>query len=692
MDRKIRTLKLAAAALLLFLTLAPAAAPATAHATADDAAAGQSIATDPDRPVPQLVFLSWDGAPDRVVDRLIAEGKMPNLAALAARGARAAYSVTSFPSKTAAAHAALWTGCGPGCNGIVANSVPRIDGRDGQGTLLQGRSGFSSEALTAEPLYVTAARAGRTVLVLSATQSYPEGPHVAALAKAGVPAERYRSFSGFEHEIERDTVHGPGAFAPLAAASAWPGVAAERLAGAREAEFAVGDTRVHALLFDDPDDPVAGFDSLLLRLGSRAADAASDLLKPRPAVDGLPAAGTLLPGQGGWSRAFAVRRGDRTGNTFYRLFELAPDGSRLVLYQRKASALKGAATAAEIAEYTAAYAGFHDEPIYSYESGFFGAPLMAGGDGSAEQRALELVAFDVEQVIAGTRFAIDHWRPDLLFHYSPMADQAGHVWTAVLDPALAWHDPQLAARVRPYYERVFTLLDRWLGAIVAQVGPGRIVALASDHGMAGVSHDFYANNALEAAGLLTRDAAGGIDLAKTQVLMPAFGDFSVNVARRDRWAAGAVPAATAEQESPELLRRAAAALLAVRDPETGAAVVERVFRPQEIPGLELDPNPAGQRTGDLYFDLAPGYYARHGFGPAAVALSRTAWGGGEHGFWPERRDMHAIFYLAGAGVAPGVETPGVRHIDVAPTLSRLLGIPAPADATGRVIAEALAEP
>lgn len=619
---------------------------------------------------PQLVFLAWDGAGDRVVDRLLEEGEMPNLAALAARGARAEYSVTSFPSKTAAGHAALWTGCGPGCNGIVANSVPRIDAGDGQGTLLESRRAFSSEALTAEPIYVTAAKAGRRVLVLSATQSYPETPHVEALARAGVPADRYRSFSGFEHRIARGKVLGPLDFKP--AREPWAGVPAEAAAGAREAELAVGDSRIFALIYDDPADSVSGFDTLLLRSGSRLPQAVtSDLLKP--------SAASSEPS--GWSRPFKVRRGDRVGNTFFRLFDLAPDGSRLVLYQRKASAMKGAATVAEIEEYQAAYAGFHDEPIYRYEAGAFGAPLMVGGDGSAEERALELVAFDLQLATRGTLWAIDRWRPDLVFHYSPMADQAGHVWTAVLDETLAGHDPVLAERIWPYYARVFHLLDRWLGAIRSHVGPDTVIAIASDHGMAGVRRDFFANRVLEEVGLLARTDDDRIDLARTVVLMPAFGEFSLNVNLRGPWRGGIV----APEDRETVLRRASAALLAVRDPETGAAVVERLFRPDRMPSLGL----GGPRSGDLYFDLAPGYYARHGLSPRALVDTRRPWGGGEHGFWPQRRDMHAIFYLAGKGVASGVETPGVRHIDVAPTLCALLGIPAPAQATGRVIAEAI---
>ncbi|MNY39739.1 hypothetical protein D3C86_1744410 [compost metagenome] len=52
--------------------------------------------------------------------------------------------------------------------------------------------------------------------------------------------------------------------------------------------------------------------------------------------------------------------------------------------------------------------------------------------------------------------------------------------------------------------------------------------------------------------------------------------------------------------------------------------------------------------------------------------------------------MHAVCYMAGPGLKKGVVLPPIRTIDVAPTLAKLMGIPAPAQATGRVLTEVLA--
>ncbi|MDX2000250.1 MAG: alkaline phosphatase family protein [Thermoanaerobaculia bacterium] len=597
-------------------------------------------------PPRRLVVISWDGAADWVVDRLLAEGRLPHLAALAARGVAAEYSVTTFPSKTAAGHAALWTGQGPGANGVTSNEVPLLPAAEH--TVLESVRGFSSEALTAEPFYVRAARAGRRVVVLSATQSYPQGPHVQRLAAAGVPAEAYRSVSGFEHSIASGEMVDARAFVP--ARRGW----GPRGRGAREARIVVGDTTFFALAFDDPADPVVGLDSVLVRQGSRRQRRGEVVLKPREAD------GTV----GGFSPPFRVRAGGLAGGTFFRLFELAPDGSRLALYRRATSGLRGAISAADLAAYERAYPGFHDDPFWLYEDGGFGTPLPFGGDGTAERRVLELVAFDLELATAGTRWALEHWRPDVLFHYTPMSDSAGHTWMAVLDPAAPGHDPAAAARLWPFYARVFELQDAWLGAIVAAVPEGTAVVLVSDHGMAGTRREVHINRILADAGLLAWTPDGQVDLARTRIVA-AFPDFQLRLNGVER--KGGI---VRSEERESILQAAEQALRAVRDPETGEPVVATVFRPGERPDLLL----AGPRVGDLAYDLVPGYYPQQGPSEVAVGPSKVPWGAGQHGFLPERRDMHAIFYASEPGLGPGRDLPPIRHVDVAGLLADWLGL------------------
>ncbi len=609
---------------------------------------------------PQLIILSWDGAGDWIVDRLMAEGRLPHLARLASRGVAAEHSLSSVPTKTAVAYATLWTGCWPDCHGVTGNWV--IPRPDAEHSLLESARGYSSEVLRAEPLYVTAAKAGKKVAVLSATQSYPEWPHAENLRRAGVPEGRYLSFSGFEHRVANATVLDASRLRP--ARGGWDGV--QREGRAFELDFQVADSSFRALAYDSSDDPTVGLDRVLVHQVETGARAT---LTPRPAG--------AFPG--GWSAPFRVAKGELAGNTFFRLFELAPDGSLLTLYQREASALKGEHSPDRLGEYLDAYPGFHDTGAARYREGALGTPLMLGGDGTAEDRMLEISAFDAELLARGTLFALEAWRPDVLLHYSPWSDDAGHLWIGLLDPRRPGHDPELAAKIWPRFARAYEQLDAWLGTVM-DAAPDAVIALVSDHGMAGSTRYVYLNHALEQAGLLARDDAGEVDLTRTRV-MAADSDFFLRVNERS-WKGGIVD----DAERDAVLAAAAEALTGIRDPERGTPVITRVIHPRDFPLHGI----SSERSGDLYFDLAPGFYPQNGVSDRLFGPPRWPWPEGSHGYWHERRDMHAIFYAAGPGLKGGITVPPIRHIDVAPTLARLAGFPAPPQARGEVVEAMLA--
>jgi type I phosphodiesterase/nucleotide pyrophosphatase len=77
-----------------------------------------------------------------------------------------------------------------------------------------------------------------------------------------------------------------------------------------------------------------------------------------------------------------------------------------------------------------------------------------------------------------------------------------------------------------------------------------------------------------------------------------------------------------------------------------------------------------------------------GMGEACDRGITAAATGGGHGYLPSRPEMAAGFVVAGAGVRPGIVLDRIRLIDVAPTVARLLGVPAP-PVEGRVLEEIL---
>ena len=101
----------------------------------------------------------------------------------------------------------------------------------------------------------------------------------------------------------------------------------------------------------------------------------------------------------------------------------------------------------------------------------------------------------------------------------------------------------------------------------------------------------------------------------------------------------------------------------------------------------------GETSADAYLDFADGYVPRNTLGqPSIVQRLPLSIGEGEHGFYPQRMTMQTIWFVTGPGVAAGKTVGPIRLIDIAPTLSRLFGIRAPANAKGHVIGEALLGP
>ncbi|NCO34503.1 MAG: hypothetical protein AUJ92_02850 [Armatimonadetes bacterium CG2_30_59_28] len=128
---------------------------------------------------PAVVVLSWDGAPAWLVDRMLDEGRLPNLARLRARGASFAHSVSNFPDpSTPCGHASLWTGADSAVHGITGYFIPSFPSNEH--TVLEKRIGFGSYLLQAEPFWIPFLEAGRNVTLVHTPHQYPFSAYTTA--------------------------------------------------------------------------------------------------------------------------------------------------------------------------------------------------------------------------------------------------------------------------------------------------------------------------------------------------------------------------------------------------------------------------------------------------------------------------------------------------------------------------------
>lgn len=590
----------------------------------------------------RAIIVSCDGAGDEWVDRLIAEGHLPHLAALRAKGLVADHARTSFPSKTAAGHASLWTGAYADRNGISSNRPPRWPAADHD--LNEASDGFDASILRAEPLWITAARQGKRTILVQATHTTPMDAYRPG-GKYGDYADRLRVVDFYAGQLGRHThqTYGPGL--PVRPAD-WPdapkGSLMVELPGA-------GDTgTMPALLVDDPADPTIGFDTLAVSPERRWQSA----IKLKPGEAGRFSTAVPWPDSG-------------QRQAFFRLWELGADGRHFRLTRTPISRQIGNRDDLPSLALGAVAGG----PERLYAEGGLGPTVLQGGDGTAEQRYVESIAHTLDNRLATAKALMsqgEDW--DLTCIYVPFPDAAKHMWLGLLDPASPHYRPAAAAVIRDALIQVYGKVDQFIGQ-VATIEPTAALSAVSDHGLEGVHWEFYPNVLLARAGLLATLPDGTIDLSRTRVLYPVHDGAALVVNRIGR-KGGLVM----DDEVPQLLERAKAALLAARDPRTGQPVVTRFWEP--------DAELGNTGYGDLYLDLAPGYYFHHRTTAANWWAPLHPFSSGGHIFHPARRSMQAMFALAGPDI-PALSLGPVRTIDVAPTICHYLGLQPPLHAVGR---------
>ncbi len=601
----------------------------------------------------KAMVLAWDGTVPSFVEALIKQGKLPNLARLIEGGAFADDVLAEFPSKTAPGFASLMTGAPPPVTGITGNRVPRAP--RGQFTILDSAAGFAEAPLLAEPIWSAAERAGKKVII----------SHIPAFA--GELADRAVRFSGYTLTAGRDGIVTRRSI--QSEAPEWSDSPPSN-APPIEIAFTVGETRFYGLLIDDPADDQAGYDTLVIA-GRRDGGAIEARLKAAPAGP----AGEFF-----WSEPVAVKTGaNQDARIFFRLFDLRPDGSDFFLYHtRPARDLPVPQSEAAPSATVRTFIGNGASILYN--QGALGRTIANGGSGGAEARYLETVLFAQHQLMETNRWALEHLPWDLYLAYTPFPDEGEHMWRGYLDPALPGYRKEIAEQLRPLLEKIYQSSDEHLGLFLSRRPPDCVLALVSDHGIQGIYKRVALNRALQDAGLLALDHQGRVDLSKTAIIYPAVNNGYLLVNSTDRKSGIVAPAARAA-----VIAQTRAALLAIRDGER--AVVKAVYdAATEGAARGL----GGEVGGDLYVELEPGYDfdPRLGAGPLITEAEPY----GTHGADPEQAAMRTLMVLNGPGVRPGQKLAGVRLIDFAPTLARLLGIATPKDATGRVLEDALVAP
>lgn len=704
MQRKSRSAYSHLTVLLIVALLAPSFV-----STATPVAAPGSPAT-PNTPLADtVIFYAADGMRPDLMERFAGEGNMPTYAQMMATGVRGDNGMMpQVPPNTGAGWYSLATGAFSGEHGSTNNTFHK-SGSTAFGT---STAAFTTGILQAETIMQAAERAGKSVVALE----WSGGRNITWTAQ---PAIDYRTFYSRRGVISNfnPTGHPQPASAngfgvdwitkTLTAASGWVNVPAS-YSPALETSFVLTSTSTtlnphrtfYVYIYDATDDATINYDHVTVATAKDGATAVAVMMEEDWAPVKVDMIGSLAGHKGGF---------------WMQLVDLNDDASEFRLYYASLTRASANTTALEYL--------VNDEPTI---------PPSTAADYAILESYIVPEDTYVEQGLLWEQFAsaalpwmlAQYPDPDLLMLGSPTVDEFQHQFLALITPGTPVYDDVdrngipdgMVAQRTNYIRQAYIGADNILALAQSLMPAGTTSFATSDHGFAATWRNVNASKVLVDAHLqrgeqLSSASSTTASNCRLNYGLPANQDFVVacwagatiqvyiNLAGRDPAIAGFTQVSAANYEISRTQIISAFLALNGTDPTLpGATVVAAAMRKEETRNI-----PAGwmtesmlhpTRTGDVVIFLAPPFQADSA--DRGVVFSHQLFFG-QHGYLPDTVDlarninMHSTFVAAGPAIKAGVAYQ-VAAIDIAPTISFLMDIPAPAQAQGRVLYEIIEPP
>jgi 2',3'-cyclic-nucleotide 2'-phosphodiesterase (5'-nucleotidase family)/predicted AlkP superfamily phosphohydrolase/phosphomutase len=665
----------------------------------------------------KVILFGSDGMRQDLVEKYAAEGAMPTFQSLLATGVKAAGQgmLQGFPPNTGVGWHTVATGTWPGEHGSTNNTFHRTGESD-----FNNRTSFATNGiLQADHIAQAAERAGKTVVSMEwvgTRNLVPQlrGPVVdfrtflsarGVLVNYDLPGQPAGA-NAFGVEYQRT---GAGGIPAMTAAQGWTN-APTSYSPAQQAQFvlrstALGNDRVDVYVYDSTNDGTRNYDRarfVSAASGKNAAEALTDIAR------------------GQWADVKMRLSSGSTAGFHLKLIDLTPDLSQFRVYftslaraNASYNALGSAGSQAfeetlnarfptsTAADFAVLEAGIVDEDTYVQQG------LMWRDAHHAYLRYI-LGTGPVPTINGGSINGLGV-QPHLLLVGHPVTDEFSHQFLALVTPTDIDGDPN------PYYDDVdgngtkdnrvairegyirssYTLADETLALGRALSSGDEAVFTIADHGFAPHWWAVNVSRVLVDAGLQgaeqtgnCRKAASGATLAKA-CYAGGTAQIYVNLAGRDPAGTNNANAPQVPERDYEAVRnRIIAAFQNLRDPANpGKQVVQAVFKKEQLRNVDGSDSLHPNRSGDVVVVFRPPYQTDAATPGRTIAFSQFF---GQHGYLPDlvnvgrNINLRANFVAAGPGVRRGREIPGLRAIDVAPTIAFLMGIPEPQNARGKI--------
>lgn len=304
-------------------------------------------------------------------------------------------------------------------------------------------------------------------------------------------------------------------------------------------------------------------------------------------------------------------------------------------------------------------------------------------DAIDEQEFLSLVRGLVEERFRQYEQALAEFKSGFLFFYFGHTDQLAHIFWRDRDPGHPGRVPEQDGLYQTVIEDTYVEMDAKVGDALKVIDDNDVLIVMSDHGFASFRRGFNVNTWLIQNGYMALTsntsrarreglAGGYVDWSATRAYALGINCLYLNLQGREE--RGIVP----PSQRSALLHEIGDKLLAVRDVD-GSQVIEKVYYvSEEFPGSESDVSP------DMLLGFARNYRGSWAttLGGAPLALiedNKDRWSG----------DHCIAHYLVPGTIVTNrritVDDPALT--DLAPSILALFGIDRPDPMIGRVILE-----
>jgi len=656
------------------------------------------------------IFFAADGMRPDLMEKYAAEGAMPTYAQMMADGVKGENGlVQAFPPNTGVGWYTLATGTYPGEHGSTNNTFFR----QGESSFNNRTAAFSAGVLQADTIAEAAERAGKKVVSMewsggSRTITPLQGPVV-----------DYRSFYSNRGLWTNWDVPGQPAGAnafgvkyqryDLQDAAGWSNVPAS-YSTAKQGVFdivaystsAIPNSLYDFYVYDSTNDATINYDHVLI-------------VPDANAKDGNDAVANLIDKQWADIKVVLADTG-KTGGFYVKAQYLEPNLSKFSLFfssvARSVATCNGCGYVGDFEDDLNRLFPSSTAADYAiFESG------LVDADTYVEQGLMwknahwtylrYILGTDTVTTVDGGSVAGLGYKPDLLMMGNPATDEFSHMFLGLTVPTVS-------GLANPYYntytsygevitpeladgfiKEAYMEADATLALGNELMGGTSTLFATSDHGFGSQWLAVNAGKVLADANIqknwdgteVFSNCRAGVDQSS-----PGTGK-AVNLAKAC-WAGGTAQVYINSKlpsgvKYEDVRTQVINAFQNLTDPaNTGFPVVMKIMMKEELRNVDGSDSLHPNRSGDVVVVLNPPYQFDAATSGQTIAFSQFF---GQHGFLPETVDfassinMHATFVAAGPGIRKQGPVVGVRAVDLAPTLSFLLGIPGPYNARGKIL-------